>query len=134
MELQLEAQKTIVPDAELGISVHDVGVLTAIDGTPEKDSKFVREALKVLYKNEHEKLCERSVKNFAYKNRNMARSGNPKQEVSPVKMNKLRQWFDVRIKRHGINVEERMKQKYLNRLVGNALGNINRQQNKDNYS
>lgn len=99
--------------------------MSAINGVSGKDNTFVHEALKILYKNDAEKLHDRTVAGFTYKNR------NPKKKISPAKMNKLREWYHARVKRHGIDIEERTKQSRLNKLVASAISNISRQQSKN---
>lgn len=69
MDIQLDSNNTIESEPELDVSLLDIRALSAIDGVFGKDCKFVHEALKILYKNDVEKLSERSAGGFIYKNR-----------------------------------------------------------------
>lgn len=45
----------------MGVTINEIKALNAISGDKKKDSTFVRKALAALYKNDAEKLQERSV-------------------------------------------------------------------------
>lgn len=107
----------------MGITQDDLTALIAIPGEQNKDSRFVREGLSILYKNDAWKLYERSVNGIKSK----AESSAQKKPITPTKLSTLRSWYVTRIERvdsNDSNKEKRISTLNFNRLVSNAIGNI----------
>lgn len=84
-----------------------------------KDSKFVREAVKNLYKSDIEKLKNRSI-------RGSKRNKVIKLPLTPEKVTTIKSLFLGRLSRviSTEDMETRCSQSYLNRLMSDAIGNI----------
>lgn len=108
----------------------EIAVLSSVSFARNKDASFIRKALEMQYKNELEKLCQRSVKGTAGNMRHVngvLKCYAPKPPLTPKKVMDIRHLYNQRITKgvtDSSDFSKRISDSYFNKILNGILSNI----------
>lgn len=124
--------QTVIEEEDSTFTPDEIVVLRAISVAEKKDATFVRVALEMQYKDELEKLSQRSVKGNAEsvrKSKGVDVIYAAKLPLSPEKVNPVRARYNERIRENcvdSLEFSKRFSDVYFNKLLNITLSNHGR--------
>lgn len=117
-------------DDDKSFTAPEIAVLQSIPCAKNKDASFIRKALEMQYKNDLEKLCERSVKGTAGNIRHVngvPKHCRPKPPLTPEKVMAIRHHYNQRITNKvadSSDFSKRIANAYFNKILNGILSHF----------
>lgn len=117
-------------DDDESFTAPEIAVLQSIPSSQNRDATFIRKALCMQYKNELEKLCQRSVKGTAGNIRHVngvQKYYPPKLPLTPKKDMAVRHQYNQRITKKvtdSSDFSKRIADAYFNKILNGILSNF----------